>query len=210
MCLTFAITLVHPIKGHRQYTRIAKFRGQHGNHLSPVGPRLAPCWSHEPWYQRCYSRVTSSAINYIILYIALTVCKFLTLYLKTNNAIYTRRLHVIRIAYTAIAYHYSLVEYRYMCMCVCTLRYFDTSQISHVVPIWKKRKKWYRFPRKQLITWYLLMWCYYEAYHIPQFILSVHQWVVLKAVTVIFNCYRDSNPAEIKEYEGSFEYLYCC
>ena len=26
--------------------------GQHGAHLGPVGPRWAPCWPHEPWYQR--------------------------------------------------------------------------------------------------------------------------------------------------------------
>ena len=27
--------------------------GQHGAHLGPVGPRWAPCWSHEPCYQGC-------------------------------------------------------------------------------------------------------------------------------------------------------------
>ena len=26
--------------------------GQHGAHLSPVGPRWAPCWPHYPCYQR--------------------------------------------------------------------------------------------------------------------------------------------------------------
>ena len=25
--------------------------GQHGAHLCPVGPRWAPCWPHEPYYQ---------------------------------------------------------------------------------------------------------------------------------------------------------------
>ena len=25
--------------------------GQHGAPLGPVGPRWAPCWPHEPWYQ---------------------------------------------------------------------------------------------------------------------------------------------------------------
>ena len=25
--------------------------GQHGAHLGPVGPRWAPCWPHEPYYQ---------------------------------------------------------------------------------------------------------------------------------------------------------------
>ena len=25
--------------------------GQHGAHLGPVGPRWAPCWPHEPFYQ---------------------------------------------------------------------------------------------------------------------------------------------------------------
>ena len=25
--------------------------GRHGAHLGPVGPRWAPCWPHEPWYQ---------------------------------------------------------------------------------------------------------------------------------------------------------------
>ena len=29
--------------------------GQHGAHLGPVGPRLAPCWPHEPCYQGCWS-----------------------------------------------------------------------------------------------------------------------------------------------------------
>ena len=32
-------------------TQIAKFMGQHGAHLGPVGPRWAPCWPHEPCYQ---------------------------------------------------------------------------------------------------------------------------------------------------------------
>ena len=27
--------------------------GQQGAHLGPVGPRWAPCWSHEPCYQGC-------------------------------------------------------------------------------------------------------------------------------------------------------------
>ena len=30
--------------------------GQHGAHLGPVGPRWAPCWPHEPCYQRCHNR----------------------------------------------------------------------------------------------------------------------------------------------------------
>ena len=34
-------------------SQIAKFMGQHGVHLGPVGPRLAPCWPHEPCYQGC-------------------------------------------------------------------------------------------------------------------------------------------------------------
>ena len=33
------------------YTQIAKFMGQHGAHLGPVGPGWAPCWFHEPCYQ---------------------------------------------------------------------------------------------------------------------------------------------------------------
>ena len=28
--------------------------GQHGAHLGPVGPRWAPCWSHEPCYLGCF------------------------------------------------------------------------------------------------------------------------------------------------------------
>ena len=31
--------------------QIAKFMGQHGTHLGPVGPRWAPCWPHEPCYE---------------------------------------------------------------------------------------------------------------------------------------------------------------
>ena len=31
--------------------QIAKFMGQHGAHLGPVGPRWAPCWPHESCYQ---------------------------------------------------------------------------------------------------------------------------------------------------------------
>ena len=30
--------------------------GQHGAHLGPVGPRLAPCWPHEPCYQGIYGK----------------------------------------------------------------------------------------------------------------------------------------------------------
>ena len=32
-------------------TQIARFMGQHGAHLGPVGPRWAPWWPHEPSYQ---------------------------------------------------------------------------------------------------------------------------------------------------------------
>ena len=31
--------------------RLQSSWGQHGAHLGPVGPRLAPCWPHEPCYQ---------------------------------------------------------------------------------------------------------------------------------------------------------------
>ena len=36
------------------YPQIAKFMGQHGAHLGPLGPRWAPCWPHEPYYQGVY------------------------------------------------------------------------------------------------------------------------------------------------------------
>ena len=36
------------------YLRYQSSWGQHGAHLGPVGPRWAPCWSHEPCYQRPY------------------------------------------------------------------------------------------------------------------------------------------------------------
>ena len=32
---------------------IARFMGQHGAHLSPTGPRWAPCWPHELGYPGC-------------------------------------------------------------------------------------------------------------------------------------------------------------
>ena len=35
-------------------SQIAKFMGQHGAHLGPVGPRWAPCWPYEPCYQGCH------------------------------------------------------------------------------------------------------------------------------------------------------------
>ena len=34
--------------------QIAKFIGQHGAHLGPVGPRWAPCWPHKTCYQGDY------------------------------------------------------------------------------------------------------------------------------------------------------------
>ena len=34
--------------------------GQHGAHLGPVGPRLAPCWPHEPCYQGRYELFAES------------------------------------------------------------------------------------------------------------------------------------------------------
>ena len=35
--------------------RLQGSRGQHGADLSPVGPRWAPCWPHEPCYQGHHS-----------------------------------------------------------------------------------------------------------------------------------------------------------
>ena len=35
-------------------TKIAKFMGQHGAHLGPVGPSCVPGWPHEPCYQGRY------------------------------------------------------------------------------------------------------------------------------------------------------------
>ena len=35
-------------------TQIAKFMGQDGAHLVPVGPRWAPYWPHEPCYHGIY------------------------------------------------------------------------------------------------------------------------------------------------------------
>ena len=35
-------------------TQIARFAGQHGAHLGPIGPRWAPCWLHEPCYEGIY------------------------------------------------------------------------------------------------------------------------------------------------------------
>ena len=45
---------LHKAKSMRMKSKIARFMGptwQHGAHLGPVGPRWAPCWSHEPCYQ---------------------------------------------------------------------------------------------------------------------------------------------------------------
>ena len=36
-------------------TLIARFMGQHGAHLGPIGPRWAPCWPHELCYLGQYS-----------------------------------------------------------------------------------------------------------------------------------------------------------
>ena len=35
-----------------QWPRLPSSWGQHGAHLGPVGPRWAPCWPHEPCFQR--------------------------------------------------------------------------------------------------------------------------------------------------------------
>ena len=35
---------------------------QHGAHLGPVGPRLAPCWPHEPCYQGYYRSLPVSRL----------------------------------------------------------------------------------------------------------------------------------------------------
>ena len=48
----------HFDQGH-MHTQIAKFRGQHGAHLGPVGPRLAPCWPHEQCYWGSCPRLAS-------------------------------------------------------------------------------------------------------------------------------------------------------
>ena len=42
-----------PSKRHKVHAcaiLIARFMGQHLAHLGPTGPRLAPCWPHEPCY----------------------------------------------------------------------------------------------------------------------------------------------------------------
>ena len=39
-------------------SKIAKFMGQHGAHLGPVGPRWALCWPHEPCYQGYYAMIS--------------------------------------------------------------------------------------------------------------------------------------------------------
>ena len=41
--------------------QIAKFRGQHGANLGPVGPRWAPCWPHEPCYKDLFVSMTRKA-----------------------------------------------------------------------------------------------------------------------------------------------------
>ena len=39
-------------RSHTMHAQIiARFMGQHGAHLGPVGPGWAPCWPHEPCYQ---------------------------------------------------------------------------------------------------------------------------------------------------------------
>ena len=37
--------------------QIARFMGLHGAHLGTTGPRWAPCWPHEPYYQGRYLMV---------------------------------------------------------------------------------------------------------------------------------------------------------
>ena len=55
LVLYFSYSNDYPIAskyiGVNTVTQIAKFMGQHGAHLGPVGPRWAPFWPHEPWYQ---------------------------------------------------------------------------------------------------------------------------------------------------------------
>ena len=41
------------------HIQIARFMGQHGAHLGPVGLRRAPCWPHEPCYQGNLSAVVA-------------------------------------------------------------------------------------------------------------------------------------------------------
>ena len=40
-------------RNEKNGSQIARFMGQHGAHLGPVGPKWAPCWPHEPHYQGC-------------------------------------------------------------------------------------------------------------------------------------------------------------
>ena len=42
---------------------IAKFMGQHGAHLGPVGPRWAPCWPNEPCYQGTFHSIYGTPYN---------------------------------------------------------------------------------------------------------------------------------------------------
>ena len=54
--------------------------GQHGAHLGPVGPRWAPCWSHEPCYQDMF------IYNNFIWSLCTTVCFIhCLLYSPTGN-----------------------------------------------------------------------------------------------------------------------------
>ena len=48
--------------------RLQSSWGQHGAHLGPVGPRWAPCWPHEPYYQ-------GTAILFLVWVIYFEACR---------------------------------------------------------------------------------------------------------------------------------------
>ena len=50
-----------------KHTQIARFTGQHGAHLGPIGPRWASCWPHEPCYQGIHISVTVDQYRWLIM-----------------------------------------------------------------------------------------------------------------------------------------------
>ena len=91
-------------------SQIARFMGQHGAHLGPVGPRWAPCWPHEPCYQGmligqvwkygnqpCTATIIltmTSLIDKSSLVQVIALCRQTTIISVTNENQVTRRLDI--------------------------------------------------------------------------------------------------------------------
>ena len=124
ICSTFALCFVLlsfvscwfnqiPLNRHHRCWAVARLQpypryqspwGQHVAHLGPVGPRWAPCWSHEPCYQGLFPKRQWSKPECYEIYKSpectgdSSWCEMIVMSMYTSNGIYlscVKKRHVV-------------------------------------------------------------------------------------------------------------------